>query len=272
MLGVKKHNFSKQWALVVAHWQASRWVSWVTPQNVHQQQHRRGITHVRRSEVRINNFNGGSDKPYFIPNIPPVVGGFLLDPKHPPNRGPKFQNNFDIKPPSPLATETASLLNFDPNFAKKLIWNMYFPIFGTCLSLPLEHCISFFGKVILRELWLFFGRNILVETVALLLLFLRKLKFCSDSSKPASSGRIFETLGPNSVYTVVSWLNWPPSWKILKQLWDCQKTWGNQTSSQTWRNAPVEALWRTLVGLFFFFSKMKKKHFWITNPTISRAF
>jgi len=138
---------------------------------------------------------------------------------------------------------------------------MYFPIFGTCFSLPLEHCISFFGKVILRELWLFFGRNILVETVALLLLFLRKLKFCSDSSKPASSGRIFEALGPNSAYTVISWLNWPPSWKIYKKLWDCQKTWGNQKSSQTWRNAPVEALWRTLVGVFFSSPKWRKNIF-----------
>lgn len=135
---------------------------------------------------------------------------------------------------------------------------MYFPIFGTCFSLPLEHCISFFGKVILRELWLFFGRNILVETVALLLLFLRKLKFCSDSSKPASSGRIFEALGPNSAYTVISWLNWPPSWKIYKKLWDCQKTWGNQKSSQTWRNAPVEALLAYTCGCFFFLQNEEK--------------
>ena len=174
-----------------------RWVSWVTPKNVHQQ-HPTAAPALRcfdwnsktdRCYVGCRMF--GSSNQYFQWWIGStlLLGGFNPSEKYQsnsiisPNRDehnkylkpppsslfhPKYTSRwwfftltfethakldpispeigvenskkiFDTKPPSPLiflvATETANLLNFDPNFAKN--W------FGTRISLYLEHVFHY---------------------------------------------------------------------------------------------------------------------------------
>ncbi len=140
-----------------------RWVSWATPKNVHQQHP------TAAPALRCFDWNSKTDRCYvgcrmfgssnqsfqwwigstllFHPKYTSRWWFFTLtfethaklDPISPEIGVENSKQIFDTKPPSPLiflvATETANLLNFDPNFAKN--W------FGTRISLYLEHVFHY---------------------------------------------------------------------------------------------------------------------------------